>query len=140
MAFKIGIYDLFEHFWAILNLKCLIILEQRLKNAEKLRLEEKRKLETEQELKINETEKINLKVEKKLDEQKKDRLSGEVKWFNGAKGYGFIKREDKKKDIFVHFSAVKKAGLKYLREGEQITFEVENTDRGLAAVNLQKKA
>ena len=49
-----------------------------------------------------------------------------------------IKREDAGKDIFVHFSAVKNAGLKYLREGEQLTFEVEKTDKGLSAINLQK--
>jgi len=72
------------------------------------------------------------------DELKKKRLNGTVKWFNGAKGYGFIKREDKEKDIFVHFSAVKNSGLKYLKEGEQLTFEVENSDKGPTALNLQK--
>ena len=50
----------------------------------------------------------------------------------------FIEREDKEKDIFVHFSAVKDAGLKYLKEGEQLTFEVANTDKGSSAINLQK--
>ena len=80
-----------------------------------------------------------MKEKRKLDdEQKKKRLSGTVKWFNDAKGYGFIKREDKEKDIFVHFSAVKNSGLKYLKEGEQLTFEVEYSDKGPSAVNLQK--
>ena len=65
-------------------------------------------------------------------------LKGKVKWFNGKKGYGFIEREDGENDIFVHFSAVKSAGLKYLREGEQLTFEIENTDKGPSAVNLDK--
>ena len=96
-----------------------------------------RKLKKEQKLK--DEEEINLKEERRLDdEQKKKRLNGTVKWFNGAKGYGFIKREGEEKDIFVHFSAVKNSGLKYLKEGEQLTFEVENTDKGPSAINLQK--
>ena len=65
-------------------------------------------------------------------------LKGKVKWFNGTKGYGFIEREDKEKDVFVHFSAVKDAGLKYLNKGDKLTFEVENTNRGPSAINLQK--
>ena len=65
-------------------------------------------------------------------------LKGKVKWFNGTKGYGFIEREDKEKDVFVHSSAVREAGLKYLNEGDELTFEVENTDKGPSAVNLQK--
>jgi len=104
---------------------------------EKQRLKEEKGAELEQRLK--EEEKINLKEVRKLDdEQKKKRLDGMVKWFNGAKGYGFIKREDKEKDIFVHFSAVKNSGLKYLKKDEQLTFEVEYSDKGPAAVNLQK--
>ena len=65
-------------------------------------------------------------------------VKGKVKWFNPTKGYGFIEREDKEKDLFVHSSAVRNAGLKYLKEGEQLTFEVENTDKGSSAINLQK--
>ena len=53
-------------------------------------------------------------------------LKGKVKWFNGTKGYGFIEREDKEKDVFVHSSAVREAGLKFLNEGDELTFEVEN--------------
>ena len=80
-----------------------------------------------------------MKEERRLDDkQKKERLNGTVKWFNDAKGYGFIKREGEEKDIFVHFSAVKNSGLKYLKEGEQLTFEVEYSDKGPSAVNLQK--
>ena len=63
---------------------------------------------------------------------------GQVKWFNDAKGYGFIKREGKEKDIFVHFTAVQNVGLKYLKEGEQLTFEIEYSDKGPSAINLQK--
>ena len=47
-------------------------------------------------------------------------LKGKVKWFNGKKGYGFIEREDKEKDVFVHASAVREAGLKFLNEGDEI--------------------
>ena len=65
-------------------------------------------------------------------------LKGKVKWFNGTKGYGFIEREDKEKDVFVHSSAVKEAGLNYLNEGDELTFEVENGDKGPSAVKLQK--
>ena len=79
-----------------------------------------------------------MKEKRRIDEQKKKRLNGKVKWFSGAKGYGFIERENEEKDIFVHFSAVKNSGLKYLKEGEQLTFEVENTDKGPSAINLQK--
>ena len=56
-------------------------------------------------------------------------LKGKVKWFNGKKGYGFIEREDKEKDVFVHHTAVREAGLKYLNEGDELTFEVENGEK-----------
>ena len=65
-------------------------------------------------------------------------LKGKVKWFNGTEGYGFIEREDKEKDVFVHSSAVREAGLKYLNEGDELTFEVESTEKGPSAVKLQK--
>ena len=64
-------------------------------------------------------------------------IKGKVKWFNGTKGYGFIEREDKEKDVFVHSSAVREAGLKYLNEGDELTFEVENGEKGPAAINLK---
>jgi CspA family cold shock protein len=62
---------------------------------------------------------------------------GKVKWFNPIKGYGFIEREDKEKDVFVHSSAVKAASLE-LNEGDELTFEVESGEKGPSAVNLQK--
>ena len=65
-------------------------------------------------------------------------LKGKVKWFNGTKGYGFIEREDKEKDVFVHSSAVRDAGLRFLNEGDEVTFDVEDGAKGHAAVNLQK--
>ena len=64
-------------------------------------------------------------------------IKGTVKWFNGAKGYGFIEREDKEKDVFVHASAAEAAGLQ-LNEGDALTFDVESGDKGPSAVNLQK--
>ena len=65
-------------------------------------------------------------------------LKGKVKWFNGKKVYGFIEREDKEKDVFVHASAVREAGLRFLTEGDELTFEVEDGEKGPAAVKLQK--
>ncbi len=65
-------------------------------------------------------------------------LKGKIKWYNSKKGYGFIEREDGEKDVFVHASAVRDAGLKFLNEGDALTFDVENAEKGPAAVNLQK--
>ncbi len=65
-------------------------------------------------------------------------LNGKVKCLNGKKGYGFIEREDKEKDVFVHASAVREAGLRFLNEGDELTFEVEDGEKGPAAVKLQK--
>ena len=63
-------------------------------------------------------------------------INGKVKWFNATKGYGFIAREDSEKDVFVHSSAAKAANLN-LNEGDALTFEVENGEKGPSAVNLQ---
>ena len=66
-------------------------------------------------------------------------LKGTVKWFNSKKGYGFIEREDKDKDAFVHASAVKAAGLRYLNEGDRIEFELsEDSGKGPSAINIKK--
>ena len=64
-------------------------------------------------------------------------INGKVKWFNGTKGYGFIERDDKEKDVFVHSSAAQEANLE-LNEGDVLTFEVENGEKGPSAVNLLK--
>jgi CspA family cold shock protein len=75
-----------------------------------------------------------VKLQKKEDKMS---ISGKVKWFNGTKGYGFIERDDKEKDVFVHSSAAQEANLE-LNEGDALTFEVENGEKGPSAVNLQK--
>ena len=64
-------------------------------------------------------------------------LTGKVKWFNPTKGFGFIEREDKEKDVFVHVSAVRDAGMNGLDEGQALTFDVEDGPKGLSAVNLK---
>ena len=66
-------------------------------------------------------------------------IKGKVKWFNGTKGYGFIEREDKEKDVFVHMPAVKDSGVGYLDEGDSLTFEIEEGKKGPSAVNLKKE-
>jgi len=62
---------------------------------------------------------------------------GIVKWFSGKKGFGFITQEDGQ-DLFVHFSAINSSGFKTLNEGDRVSFEVEETDRGPAAKNVEK--
>ena len=63
---------------------------------------------------------------------------GTVKWFNGQKGYGFIQPDDGSKDVFVHISAVERAGLSGLNEGQQVSYEIERGQQGkTSAVHLQ---
>lgn len=62
---------------------------------------------------------------------------GTVKWFNNDKGYGFISRESGD-DVFVHFSAIQGEGFKSLDEGQKVSFDVEEGDRGLQAINVVK--
>lgn len=64
---------------------------------------------------------------------------GTVKWFNSQKGYGFIEPEDGSKDVFVHISAVERAGLGNLREGQKLSFELERGNQGrTSAVDLKE--
>jgi CspA family cold shock protein len=63
--------------------------------------------------------------------------NGTVKWFNNKKGYGFI-NEEEGRDIFVHFSSIAMDGYKSLNEGEQVIFEIEESDRGPEAKNVRK--
>ena len=64
---------------------------------------------------------------------------GTVKWFNAQKGYGFIQPDNGEKDVFVHISAVERAGLGSLAEGQKLSFELERDKRNgkVAATNLQ---
>ena len=55
--------------------------------------------------------------------------TGVVKWFNGQKGYGFIAPDDGSKDVFVHISAVERAGMDSLRDGQKVSFELETDAR-----------
>lgn len=63
---------------------------------------------------------------------------GTVKWFNPTKGFGFIQPEDGTKDVFVHISAVERAGMSNLQEGQKLSFDLERGQQGkTSAVNLQ---
>ena len=63
---------------------------------------------------------------------------GTVKWFDNAKGYGFISRENGGKDVFVHHSAIEGTGYKSLEEGQKVQFEVTKGPKGDQAVNVTK--
>jgi len=65
-------------------------------------------------------------------------IQGKVKWFNATKGFGFIEREDKEKDVFVHVSAVRDAGMNGLVEGQALIFDIAEGPKGPNAVSLQK--
>jgi len=62
--------------------------------------------------------------------------TGTVKWFDDAKGFGFIAPEDGSKDVFVHHSAIQADGFRSLSEGQRVEFETETTPKGLAAKNV----
>jgi cold shock protein len=66
-----------------------------------------------------------------------ERLKGTVKWFNNAKGYGFIGRDDGP-DVFVHYSAITAEGYKSLQEGDQVEFEITQGQKGPQAANVMR--
>ena len=67
-------------------------------------------------------------------------MLGKVKWFDAEKGYGFINKDDESSnvDIFVHYSQIVEEGYRSLEEGQQVEFELTQTDRGLQAKNVVK--
>ncbi len=65
-------------------------------------------------------------------------LTGTVKWFNEAKGFGFIEQESGK-DVFVHYSAISGSGFKTLNEGDKVQFEIVDGPKGPAAANVTKQ-
>ncbi|MDN3649432.1 cold shock domain-containing protein CspD [Reinekea marina] len=62
---------------------------------------------------------------------------GKVKWFNNAKGFGFIVCDEHKEDLFAHFSTIQMEGYKTLKAGQDVEFETVKSDRGIHAVNIQ---
>ena len=75
-----------------------------------------------------------------IDNQaKRDGMAtGTVKWFNDAKGYGFITPDDGSEDLFAHFSAINMQGFKTLKEGQKVSFDVVQGPKGKQASNIQK--
>ena len=65
-----------------------------------------------------------------------NRVVGTVKWFNASKGYGFIERPGGS-DVFVHFSAIQDSGFKTLQEGQRVSFEIQQGQKGPAAANVK---
>ena len=63
-------------------------------------------------------------------------VTGSVKWFNADKGYGFITQDNGGKDVFVHFRAIQSEGYKTLPEGQKVSFEIEDGQKGLQAANV----
>ena len=63
--------------------------------------------------------------------------TGTVKWFNDAKGYGFITPDDGSEDLFAHFSAIQGQGFKTLKEGQRVNFDVTTGPKGLQAANIR---
>lgn len=64
--------------------------------------------------------------------------TGIVKWFNDAKGFGFITPDDQSGDVFAHFTQIVQEGFKTLKEGEKVSFEVKDSPKGKQAFNIQR--
>jgi len=63
-------------------------------------------------------------------------LTGTVKWFNESKGFGFIAQDNGGDDVFVHFSAIQSPGFKTLKDGQKVSFEIQEGPKGLQAANV----
>jgi CspA family cold shock protein len=72
-----------------------------------------------------------------LERQELDMASGKVKWFDNKKGFGFI-AQSSGQDVFVHHSSIIGVGFKTLNEGEEVSFEIVSSDKGLKAQNVQR--
>jgi len=83
-------------------------------------------IDTEQQIEDEETE-----------QDQRERIPGIVKWFNNAKGFGFIQRNGMDEDIFVHFSQIKGDGYKSLNEGQNVEFSLEKSQKGLRAEDVR---
>jgi cold shock protein len=73
----------------------------------------------------------------KAHRRKQEMATGKVKWFNAEKGFGFIETEEGQ-DVFVHFSAIQTEGFKTLDEGQEVSFDIEEGQRGPQAANVVK--
>ena len=69
---------------------------------------------------------------------KRTRRTGKVKWFDTRRGFGFIVSPSENQDIFVHFSAIQDEGFRCLKDGEEVTFDLNETPKGLQAVAVQR--
>ncbi len=65
-------------------------------------------------------------------------VQGKVKWFNNAKGYGFLEQDGSDNDVFVHFSVIQADGFRTLKEGEAVEFEITEGPKGKQAANVKK--
>lgn len=74
-----------------------------------------------------------------MPQKQSERITGKVKWFNDAKGFGFINRDDGDKDVFVHYSAIGGDGFKSLAEGDSVEFDVVQGQKGPQAANVLKR-
>lgn len=68
-----------------------------------------------------------------------ERITGTVKWFNNAKGFGFISREEGTDDVFVHFRSIQGEGYRTLNEGQEVTFNLVDGPKGLQAEEVEKR-
>jgi CspA family cold shock protein len=68
-----------------------------------------------------------------------DRKTGTVKWFNNAKGFGFISRQDAEEDVFVHFRSIQGEGFRTLNEGQEVEFTLTEGPKGLQAEDVSKR-
>ena len=82
---------------------------------------------------------ISNDCERRTRREHVDRIKGTVKWFNNAKGYGFLGRDDGP-DVFIHYSAITSEGYKSLQEGDKVEFEIVQGQKGPQAANVTKLA